>query len=172
MISDKMVKGITRQINREIYSGYFYLAMASYAQDVGLSGVANWFNVQIREELSHAEKMYAYLQQQNIKVMLEAIESPPQVFSSITDLFQQTLEHEKKVTAMINNLMSIAIEQKDRATEIMLQWFVTEQVEEESNASDILQKLKVFGEKGEALLMIDKELGLRVFTPLVGGTIK
>lgn len=165
MISDKMVKGITRQINREIYSGYFYLAMASYAQDMGLSGVANWFNVQIQEELSHAQKFYNYLKQQNAPVKLEAIEAPPQDFSSVSDLFKQTLEHEKKVTAMINDLMNIAIEKKDRATEIMLQWFVTEQVEEESNATDILQKLKVFGEKGEALLMLDKDLAQRVFTP-------
>jgi ferritin len=165
MISDKMVKGITRQINREIYSGYFYLAMASYAQDAGLAGVANWFNIQLQEELSHAKKLYDYLQQQNVRVMLESIESPPQDFSSITDLFKQTLEHEKKVTAMINDLINMAIDQKDRATEIMLQWFVTEQVEEEANAQEILQKLKVFGEKGDALLMIDRELAGRIFSP-------
>ncbi|HPN73229.1 MAG TPA: ferritin, partial [Candidatus Omnitrophota bacterium] len=137
MISDKMVKGITRQINREIYSGYFYLAMASFAQDAGLSGVANWFNVQLQEELSHAKKFYDYLQQRNVRVKLDAIEAPPQEFSSVTDLFKQTLEHEKKVTAMITDLVNMAIEEKDRATEIMLQWFVTEQVEEEANASDI-----------------------------------
>lgn len=165
MISDKMVKGITRQINREIYSGYFYLAMASFAQDAGLSGVANWFNVQLQEELSHAKKFYDYLQQRNVRVKLDAIEAPPQEFSSVTDLFKQTLEHEKKVTAMITDLVNMAIEEKDRATEIMLQWFVTEQVEEEANASDILQKLKVFGEKGDALLMIDRDLSQRVFTP-------
>jgi ferritin len=165
MISDKMVKGITRQINREIYSGYFYLAMASYAQDAGLAGVANWFNIQLQEELSHSKKLYDYLQQQNVRVMLESIESPPQDFSSITDLFKQTLEHEKKVTAMINDLINMAIDQKDRATEIMLQWFVTEQVEEEANAQEILQKLKVFGEKGDALLMIDRELAGRIFSP-------
>lgn len=163
MISDKMVKGITRQINREIYSGYFYLAMAAYAQDIGLSGVANWFRIQLQEELSHAEKFYNYLQQQSVRVMMEAIEAPPQEFSSVTDLFVQTLDHEKKVTAMIDDLMTLAIDQKDRATEIMLQWFVTEQVEEESNAADILQKLKVFGEKGEPLMMIDRDLAQRVF---------
>ncbi|MFA6635626.1 MAG: ferritin [Candidatus Omnitrophota bacterium] len=161
MIDKKMVKGITRQINREIYSGYFYLAMASYAQDAGLAGVANWFNIQLQEELGHARKLYAYLQQRNVRVMLEGIESPPQDFSSITDLFKQTLEHEKKVTAMITDLINMAIEQKDRATEIMLQWFVTEQVEEEASVQEILQKLKVFGEKGDALLMIDRELAGR-----------
>lgn len=165
MISDKMIKGLTRQINREIYSGYLYLAMASYSQDIGLSGVASWFNVQLQEELSHAKKMYDYLQQQNVRVMLEGIEAPEQDFSSITDLFEKTLEHEKKVTAMINDLINLAIDQKDRATEIMLQWFVTEQVEEESSAAEILQKLKVFGEKGDALLMIDRDLSLRIFSP-------
>ena len=165
MLSKKMIKALNRQINREIYSGYFYLAMASYAKDAGLDGVANWFNVQLQEELYHAQKFYAYVQQQSGRVMLETIEEPPQKFASITDLFGQTLEHEKKVTAMINDLVTLALDEKDRATEIMLQWFVTEQVEEESNAADILQKLKVFGEKGEALLMIDKELAARVFTP-------
>ena len=165
MLSKKMIKAINHQINREIYSGYFYLAMASYAKDAGLDGVSNWFNVQLQEELAHAQKFYAYVQQQNGRVTLETIEEPPQKFASITDLFEQTLEHEKKVTAMINGLVTLALDEKDRATEIMLQWFVTEQVEEESNAADILQKLKVFGEKGEALLMIDKELAARVFTP-------
>jgi ferritin len=165
MISDKMAGGITRQINREIFSGYFYVSMASYAQDAGLGGVANWFYVQMQEEFSHAKKLYDYLQQQNVRVMMDAIEKPPQDFSSVKDLFEQTLEHEKKVTAMINGLVALAIEEKDRATEIMLQWFVTEQVEEESNAGAILQKIKVFGDKGEPLLMLDRDLSSRVFTP-------
>jgi ferritin len=165
MLSKKMTKALNRQINREIYSGYLYLAMASYAKDSGLSGVANWFSVQLQEELSHAQKFYNYIQQRNGKVTLESIEEPGQRFSSVTDLFEKTLDHEKKVTAMINDLVSLALEEKDRATEIMLQWFVTEQVEEEANANDILQRLKTFGENGNALLMIDQELGQRVFTP-------
>ncbi len=165
MISGKMAEGLTMQANREIYSGYFYLAMASYAQDIGLSGVANWFNGQMREELSHAGKLYGYLQQHGVRVMLLDIEKPPQDFSSVTDLFERTLEHEKKVTAMINDLVIMAAEEKDKATEIMLQWFVTEQVEEEASVAEILQKLNLFGEKGDALLMIDKELGQRTSAP-------
>ena len=165
MISKKMAKGITRQINRELYSGYLYLAMSSYAQDIGLQGVANWFYVQMQEEFSHAEKMYRYLQQQNVRAMLEAIESPPQDFSSVKDLFKKTLEHEKQVTSMINDLVVLAVEEKDMATGIMLQWFVSEQVEEESNAGDMLRKLEIFGDKGDALLMMDRDLAQRVYSP-------
>ena len=165
MISKKMEKALNHQINREIYSGYMYLAMASYAKDSGLNGVANWFTVQLEEELSHARKLYDYVQQQNGKVFLDAIEAPPADFDSVADLFGKTLEHEKKVTAMIHDLAALARSEKDVATEIMLQWFVTEQVEEEANASEIIQKLKVFGEQGNALLAIDQELGQRVFSP-------
>ena len=165
MLSKKMVKSINRQINREMYSAYLYLGMASYASSEGLNGVVNWFNVQVQEELSHAQKMYNYLNQQSERVMLEAIEEPPQDFKSITDLFKKTLEHEKIVTGLINNLVDIARVQKDHASEIFLQWFVTEQVEEESNATDILQKLKLMGSDGNGLFMLDSELGKRVYTP-------
>jgi ferritin len=165
MISKKMEKALNHQINREIYSGYMYLAMASFAKDSALNGVANWFTVQLEEELSHARKLYDYVQQRNGKVVLEAIEAPPADFKSAEELFERTLEHEKKVTAMIHDLVSLAREEKDTATEIMLQWFVTEQIEEEANASEMLQRFKVFGQSGNALLAIDKELGSRVFSP-------
>ena len=130
MISDKMLKSLSHQINREIYSGYLYLGMAAYATEIGLNGVANWFTVQMREEFDHANRIYDYVVQQGGRVILEAIEQPPQDFSSITDLFEKTLAHEKQVTAMINDLVVQALEEKDKATDIMLQWFVTEQVEE------------------------------------------
>ncbi len=165
MISKKMEKALNHQINREIYSGYMYLAMASFAKDSALNGVANWFTVQLEEELSHARKLYDYVQQRNGKVVLEAIEAPPADFKSAEELFERTLEHEKKVTAMIHDLVALAREEKDTATEIMLQWFVTEQIEEEANASEMLQRFKVFGQSGNALLAIDQELGSRVFSP-------
>jgi len=164
MLSAKMVKSINHQANRELYSAYFYLGMASYAKDAGLNGVANWFTVQVQEECSHAQKMYDYVNQQGSRVLLEGIEEPPQKFSSVKDLFEKTLEHEKKVTAMINDLVTIALEEKDRSTEIFLQWFVTEQVEEESNANEILQRLALVGNDGNGLLLIDTELAQRVFT--------
>jgi len=169
MISKTMTKKINRQINREIYSGYFYLGMASYAKDSGLNGIANWFTVQMQEEFSHAQKLYDYVVQQGGRVMLETIEEPPQDFKSVTDLFHETLSHEKKVTKMINDLMKLAIKENDQATQIMLQWFVTEQVEEEANSMGMLQKLKLIGKDSSGLLMLDSELAQRVFTPPAAG---
>ena len=112
----------------------------------------------------HAEKMYNYVNQQGSRVLLEAIEQPPTEFSSMLDLFEKTLEHEKVVTAMINNLVKLAREKDDYATESFLQWYVTEQVEEEANPTDIIQKLKFVGKDGRGLLMMDKDLATRVFT--------
>lgn len=165
MISDKMVKSIDHQINRELYSAYLYMGMASYASEAGLKGTANWFTVQVQEELSHAQKLYNYVIDQGGRVLLEAIEEPPQKFSSMKDLFEKTLEHEKIVTSLINDLVDQAAGENDKATSIMLQWFVTEQVEEEANPTDILQKLKIVGNDGNGILLIDNELAQRVFTP-------
>ncbi|MDP8299787.1 MAG: ferritin [Candidatus Tantalella remota] len=112
MLSDKMINAINAQINREIYSSYLYLGMGSYATSEGLSGIANWFGIQVQEELSHAQKMYDYVNQQGGRVMLLDIEQPPQDFLSAQDLFKKTLEHEKIVTGLINNLVDIAKEEK------------------------------------------------------------
>ncbi len=165
MLSKKMVKSINNQINREIYSAYLYGGMASFAVSEGLVGVANWFNVQVQEEMSHANKMYDYVNQQGGRVLLLDIEAPPQDFKTVNDLFNLTLEHEKVVTGLINGLVDIARAEKDHATEIFLQWFVTEQVEEESNAMDILQRLKLMGSEGNSLFLLDAELAKRIFTP-------
>ncbi len=164
MLSKKMVKNINHQINRELYSAYLYFSMASYAASEGLNGFANWFMVQTKEEMFHAEKMYNYVNQQGSRVILEAIEQPPEDFSSMLDLFEKTLEHEKGVTAMINNLVKLAREENDYATESFLQWYVIEQVEEESNPTEIIQKLKFVRDDGRGLLMLDQELAARVFT--------
>jgi ferritin len=164
MLSVKMVKSINHQINREHYSAYLYLSMAAYAAAEGLNGFANWFTVQMKEEMFHAEKMFNYVNQQGGRVLLEAIEQPPADFSSIFDLFEKTLEHEKRVTAMIKNLVKLAREEDDYATESFLQWYVTEQVEEEANPAELIQKLKYIGKDGRGLLMIDKDLAARVFT--------
>jgi len=164
MISEKMIESLNRQINREIFSAYLYLGMNAYALSIGVQGIANWFSVQAKEELCHAQIIFNYVNQQGGRVVLEALETPEQDFSSVTELFQKTLGHEKQVTAMISNLVTLAREEKDYATESFLQWFVTEQVEEEANPTDILQKLNLFGESGEALYRLDTELGQRVFT--------
>ena len=165
MLSKKMLNSINHQINRELYSAYLYLSMASYAVDAGLNGAANWFEVQAKEEMTHAQKFYNYVNQQGGRVILEAIEAPPKDFKSILKPFEETLKHEKVVTGLINDLVKIAKEENDNATEIFLQWFVTEQVEEEASAAEIIQKLKLVGTEGGGLFMVDNELGQRVFTP-------
>jgi ferritin len=161
MISGKMAKSLNHQINREIYSGYFYLGMAAYAAAIGRKGVANWFTAQMKEELFHAQKIYDYVSQQGAKVDLEAIEEPSQDFSSVTDLFEKTLEHEKKVTGMIRDLVDLAAQEKDEETEKFLQWFVKEQMEEEATPAGILKKLENKAEGG--ISEVDSELSKRVF---------
>jgi len=165
MLSEKMVMKLNYQINRELYSAYLYLSMASYADSEGLSGFANWFKIQAKEEEYHAEKMYNYVNQQGRRVVLEAIEQPQTDFTSMVGLFEQTLKHEKVVTSLINGLVKLAREENDYATESFLQWYVTEQVDEEANPAEMIQKLKYIGKDGRGLLMLDKELAARIFTP-------
>ncbi|MFC1566264.1 ferritin [bacterium] len=164
MISDKMATSINFQINREIFSSYLYLSMASYAESIGLKGTANWFGVQVEEELAHARILYNYMSQQGARVILDAIEAPKNDFTSVRNLFKHTLEHEQKVTGLIHSLSALARTENDFATENFLEWFIKEQVEEEANASGLLQKLDTFGDAGQALLAFDSELALRVFT--------
>jgi len=165
MISKKMTDDLNVQINKEIYSAYLYLSMAAHATSMGLNGIANWFHTQAQEELVHAQKFYDYINQQGGKVVLAGIDGPPTEFAGATDLFEKTLEHEKIVTKRIHDLIALAKKENDPATETFLQWFVTEQVEEEATPTEILQKLKLAGDSGNGLLMIDSELGARVFTP-------
>ncbi len=161
MISKKMTETLTKQINKELYSGYLYLAMASQAEHSGFKGTAQWFKVQAGEETNHAKKMYDYVQQQGEKVILQAIDQPPAEFASVLDMFEKTLAHEKAVTASINQLVDQANKENDHATAIMLQWFVTEQVEEEATPAEILQQLKAIGSSAGSLYMIDHHLGKR-----------
>ncbi|MBF0493500.1 MAG: ferritin [Candidatus Omnitrophica bacterium] len=167
MIGDKMAKSISQQITRELYSAYLYVGMSAYADGIGLKGVANWFFVQMQEEMVHAYKFYAYVNQQGGKVSLGGIDKPTQDFTSVKDAFKKTLEHERTVTANINQLMAQAKEEKDAATEILLQWYVTEQIEEEANPTEILQKLNLAGE-GNGLFLIDAELAKRTFVVPAG----
>jgi ferritin len=165
MISKKMAKGLSNQVNAELYSAYLYFSMSSYSTFIGLQGFAHWFYVQAQEETTHALRLYAYLNSVGEHVVLDAIAKPAAKFKSALGMFEATLEHEKKVTAMINKLVNTAQSEKDHATEIFLQWFVSEQVEEEDGVNAILAQLKLAGKEGGGLFMIDKELGARVFTP-------
>ncbi len=163
MISKKMTDALNLQINKELYSAYLYLSMSAHAENIGLKGFANWFFVQVQEEMSHAQKIYTYINDQNQKIILDEIKKPPIEFKSPMDMFQKTLEHEQFVTKSINGLVAIAREEHDYATEIFLHWFVTEQIEEEGNDNEIIDKLKYIDDNGNGLLMLDKELGVRTF---------
>lgn len=161
MLTEKMSNAINEQINREMYSGYLYMAMSSYSNTLGLKGFANWFMAQYHEEMMHAMKMYEYLHSHGAPVRLFKIDEPPAVFESVLDMFEKTLAHEQSVTRWINELMDLAIAEKDYATQIFLQWYVTEQVEEEENDNEIIDQLKMIGESKHGLMMIDRELGQR-----------
>jgi ferritin len=142
-----------------------YLSMASYFDALNLKGLANWMTVQAQEEVSHALKFYNYLSERGSRVTMMAIDAPPTEWTSPLHVFEQTYEHEQKVTKMINDLVDQAASLKDHATSQMLQWFVAEQVEEESSADEIVQKLKLIENSKSGLFILDKELGQRVFTP-------
>lgn len=165
MLTEKMLAALNEQINKEIYSGYLYMSMSAYSDYIGLKGFANWFMVQYQEEMEHAMRIYNYIQGQGGQVKLMAIEQPHTDFESPLDMLKKTLEHEKFVTKRINDLVDIAVKEKDHATQIMLQWFVTEQIEEEANPTDIINQLKLVGKEGDGLFMIDKELAARKFIP-------
>lgn len=165
MLSKKMEAALNEQLNKEIYSSYLYMSMSANSTHIGLKGFANWFMVQYQEEIVHAMKFYDYINDQGSQVKLMAIDAPPTEFTSPLDMFEKTLKHEQFVTKRINDLVDLAINEKDHATNIFLQWFVTEQIEEEANDNDIIAKLKLVGKKGDALLMLDRELAARVFTP-------
>jgi ferritin len=165
MFTERIEKALNDQLNAELYSSYLYLSMSAYFQSVSLSGFANWMRVQAQEELVHAMKFYDFINERGGRVTLTSIEEPPTEWDSTLGVFEATFEHEQKVTGLINNLVEIAIEERDHATNIFLQWFVSEQVEEEDSANDVVQKIKLMGDAKGGMFMLDRELGQRVFTP-------
>ena len=165
MISSKMAGALNKQINAEMYAAYLYLSMSSYSAYKGLDGIAKWLSLQAMEEMAHAQKIYGYVNSQGSRVLLGAIEKPPSEFKSAKDIFAKTLAHEKKVTASINALVNLAVKEKDHATHAFLQWFVTEQVEEEEHAGMILSRFELAGDQVGALFMLDRELGARSSSP-------
>ena len=161
MLSKKMQDAINEQIKNELYSGYLYLAMAAYAEDQNLPGFAHWMKTQCQEEVEHAMKFFGYIAERGGRVELKAIDQPPVEYDSPTALFEMTLDHEKKVTGLINDLYELALDEKDYASQVLLQWYIEEQVEEEANASEILETLRMAGGKGQALVMMDRALARR-----------
>lgn len=167
MISNKMLEELNEQVNKEFYSAYMYLAMSAYCNTIGLPGFAHWMRMQYEEESMHVTKMYDYILGQGGEVHLKAIEEPAQTFGTPLEVFEKTLEHEQYVTSMIHKLMDLAVEERDYATQTFLQWYVTEQVEEEANVNDILAPLRMVGEDKGGLMMIDQQLaGRPAPTPL------
>lgn len=171
MASKKMIEAMNKQINEELYSAYLYMAMHAHCGHEGLKGASVWFFVQAQEEMTHAYRLMNYIGRLGEQVVLDGIAKPPTEFESLKAMFEATLKHEKHITACINGLVNLAVEEKDRATEAFLQWFVNEQVEEEENDMDVLAKLKLVGKDGSALFMLDNELGARVFRMATGLTL-
>lgn len=164
MISKRLQDAINAQINAEMWSAYLYLSMSSYCQSEGYVGMANWFAIQFKEEQDHAQIFINYLQSRGGRVLLKAIDAVDTEWQSPLAAFEHTLKHEEKVTSLINNLMAIAVEEKDFASQSRLQWFIDEQVEEEENATDIIQKLRLLDGNGYGLYQLDRELAARVYT--------
>ena len=164
MISKKLHDAINAQINAELWSAYLSLAMSMDADTKGYKGVANWFYVQFQEEQDHARIFMNYLNSVDAKVTLLPIDEVPATWNSVLDMYKQTLEHEKKVTALINNLAAIANDDRDFASINRLVWFIDEQVEEEENARDMITAVEAVEDNKYGMYMLDKELAARVYT--------
>jgi ferritin len=152
---------LNEHMNQEFYASYLYLSMSAYCEEINLPGFAHWMRMQSQEEYSHAMKMFDFIVDQQGRVILHPIDQPTVEFHSPLDLMQHTLEHERHVTRLINQLYELAVREKDYPTQVHLQWFVTEQVEEEKVASNIVEQLKMIGEQGAPLLLLDRELAKR-----------
>lgn len=161
MISNKLQEAINDQIQAELYSAYLYLAMSTYCEAQNLKGFAHWLKAQHDEETGHAYKFMEHLQDRGGQIVLKTLDAPPTEFGTPVDVFEKVLAHEKHVTDRIHKLYELALAEKDYAAQILLQWFITEQVEEEATAAGILEKLRMIPEKSGALFYMDKELGKR-----------
>ncbi|MEI8121714.1 MAG: ferritin [bacterium] len=161
MISKTIQKALNDQINRELFSSYLYLAMSAHCAEKGYKGTAKWFRVQFQEELDHAMKFFDYVLSQGGAPDLGVVAKPETPQKTLLELFESTLAHEQSITKALNDLMNLAVSEKDFATQALLQWYITEQVEEEANDLDVVTMLKMAGNSSGTLLMIDKQLGKR-----------
>jgi ferritin len=161
MVSKTMEEGFNDQINKELYSSYLYLSMAAFFESKNLPGFAKWLHVQVDEERGHGMKLFEHLVDRGGRVVLRAIASPVTEWESPLDAFTEVLTHELAVTASINALYELALKEKDYPAQVLLQWFITEQVEEEKNATEIVQQLELIDARGTAVLMLDHQLGKR-----------
>ena len=163
MLSEKLTKALSDQVNAEYYSAYLYLSMSAAADGFGLKGVSSWLFVQAQEEMAHGTQMYKYILERGASPSFAAIESPSDVFADVNGIFEKVLSHEQKVTKSINAIASLAMLESDHACYQFMMWYVDEQVEEESSVSDVLDKLRLIGDNKGLLLTLDNELAARVF---------
>ena len=163
MISDKLEKEFNEQLNKELYSAYLYQAMAADFEEKSLEGFANWMDIQAQEEMTHARKFYDFINERGGRVRLKAIDEPKFEWESPLSAFEDSLEHEEMITESINKLVDLAEEEKDHAARSFLQWFVDEQVEEEDSVDNLIDKMRIFGDSGQALYMLDEKLSQRKF---------
>lgn len=161
MLSKPIQDALNEQIKHEIQSAYIYLAMSAYCESINMPGCARWLKVQWQEELEHSMKLFDHVCDRGGRATLQAIDRPQADYTSVKDVFTQVLAHEQKVTALINALYGVAVKENDYATQIEVQWFIKEQVEEEKHATEILDTLKIAGESGPSLIMLDRHLGSR-----------
>ncbi len=161
MLKDKIQKALNVQMNLELSSSYLYLSMAAYFESENLNGFSHWMKVQSGEEYGHAMKIYSYINQRNGRVNLSKIDAPKSEWKDAVEVFAETLKHEEKVTKSIDDIVDLTISEKDHATNTYLQWFVTEQVEEEATVMNILDKFKMIGDNKNGLFLLDRELGMR-----------
>ena len=165
MLNPKIQDAFNKQINAELYSSYLYLSMSAYFESRSLGGMANWMRVQAQEELTHAAKFFDFINDRGGRVELVGVDGPRTEWNSALEVLEETYEHECKVSALINELVDVAQSENDHAAETFLQWFITEQIEEEATAQTLVDKLKLAGDSGVGALLLDGELGQRTFVP-------
>lgn len=163
MLSEKLTEALSKQVTAEYYSAYLYLSMSAAADKLGLKGAAHWLFVQAQEEAAHGTNIFKYILERGVAPKLTAIEQPPESFGSIGEIYEKVHEHELKVSKSINAIATIAMQENDHACYQFAMWYVNEQVEEESNVTNILDKLRLIGENSGLLLTFDNELAARVF---------
>lgn len=163
MINEKVKIILNEQINKEFYSAYLYLAMSAYFDEMGLYGFANWTKIQAKEEVDHGMILFDYLIDRNSRIQLKQIDIPEMNFSSPLNVFEKIYEHEKYVTSLVNEIAYMSLEECDLATKNFINWYIREQVEEEKMSSDIVARLKLFGDESASLYLMDKELGERKY---------
>lgn len=161
MLSKSMAKMINDQISDEFNAAYLYLSMSAYCETIGFLGFAKWLRKQSKEEIGHGMKLIDYMNDQTTKVVLQQIYEPEKTFGSLTDMMEQALLHEQEISECINKLCNQATAEEDHTTRTMLDWFVTEQLEEEKSVGDVVEQLRIFGETRSTLYNINMELGLR-----------